>query len=659
MYRQLSQSEVSLLGRQGCTAENWENIEVSDSFSAANIRYVQFAGKMKIGELKGRLKTSAGIEKPCAIQHSYIENCVIGDRVFISNVGSLANYAIENDIVIENIGSLAVNGMSSFGNGTEIDVLNEGGGRELAIFDKLSAQIAYLLVLYRHNKALTEKLKKQISAYVANKKSAQGSIGSHSTIANTAVIENVNIGAHSTISAASKLANGTISSNQHAPVEIGNGVSAENFIVLSGSKIDNGAILQNTFVGQGCRMGKQYSAENSVFFANCEVFHGEACSIFAGPYTVSHHKASLLIAGMFSFYNAGSGTNQSNHMYKLGALHQGIVERGSKTGSFSYMLWPCRVGAFSVVMDKHAGNFDTSQLPFSYISVQDGKSVVTPAMNLFTVGTARDSRKWPSRDRRNDPEKADLITFDLFNPRTIQKMMEGAEILDTLNESTPKTKEYATHKGIHINRLMLRTSRRYYELAIRVHLVHVLLERLKAAELKSMAEIRNLLEPEKPANRHQWIDVAGMIADKETIEEVIDDIVSEKLNSVDETLARFTQIHNEYNERAYAWYVSAFKKVLNIDVAEISKDHLLGLIANFKEDAVKFNKMVLKDAEKEFDQLSRIGFGIDGNEDEIRADFESIRGSYNTNSFVTDLNNKNASIETFCDNMLAKIGKAD
>jgi len=69
-------------------------------------------------------------------------------------------------------------------------------------------------------------------------------------------------------------------------------------------------ILDGCFVGQSVKLGKQYSAENSAFFANCEGFHGEACSIFAGPYTVTHHKSTLLIAGLFSFFNAGSGTTK-------------------------------------------------------------------------------------------------------------------------------------------------------------------------------------------------------------------------------------------------------------------------------------------------------------------------------------------------------------
>jgi hypothetical protein len=121
-------------------------------------------------------------------------------------------------------------------------------------------------------------------------------------------------------------------------------VQAEDFIIGEGSTVDGGAIVSKSFVGQGCQIGKQFSSEGSAFFANCEGFHGEACSVFAGPYTVTHHKSTLLIAGMFSFYNAGSGTNQSNHLYKLGPLHEGKLERGCKTGSFSYMMWPCRVG---------------------------------------------------------------------------------------------------------------------------------------------------------------------------------------------------------------------------------------------------------------------------------------------------------------------------
>ena len=252
---------------------------------------------------------------------------------------------------------LAVRGHSSFGNGKEIEVLNEGGGRELMLFDKLNAQLAFMLVFYRHESALINAINNMIQEYSIMRTSETGNIGKGTVIMNTGTISNVEIGEYVTIRGTTLLENGTVVSNGYAPVVIGEGVIARNFIVQSGSTVDGAALLENCFVGQSVEMGKQFSAENSVFFANSEAFHGEAVSVFAGPYTVSHHKSTLLIAGMFSFFNGGSGTNQSNHMYKLGPVHQGIVERGSKTGSFAYMLWPSRIGAFTVVDGKEHGTF--------------------------------------------------------------------------------------------------------------------------------------------------------------------------------------------------------------------------------------------------------------------------------------------------------------
>ena len=53
----------------------------------------------------------------------------------LANIASLANYTIADDVIIENVGTLKVVGSTSFGNGVEIDVLNEAGGRTLKIFD--------------------------------------------------------------------------------------------------------------------------------------------------------------------------------------------------------------------------------------------------------------------------------------------------------------------------------------------------------------------------------------------------------------------------------------------------------------------------------------------------------------------------------------------
>ncbi|GAH48502.1 unnamed protein product, partial [marine sediment metagenome] len=278
-----------------------------------------------------------------------------------------------------------VSGESGFGNGTRIHVLNEAGGRPLILFDRLSAQIAYLLVLYRYQPELIDRLEALIEEYVKTRVSGRATLGRGCRVDNCTRITNVEIGPRAEVSGVLTLTEGTIRSCAEDPARVGEGTVASHFILLSGARVGSGVLLDSCFVGQGVRLDKQFSAKDSAFFANCEGYHSEVVSVFAGPYTVTHHKSTLLIAGMFSFFNAGSGTNQSNHMYKLGPVHQGVLERGCKTGSSSYLLWPCRIGPFTTVTGKHNANFDSGIFPFSNIAEKEGKSVLTPAVNLLNV----------------------------------------------------------------------------------------------------------------------------------------------------------------------------------------------------------------------------------------------------------------------------------
>ena len=218
-----------------------------------------------------------------------------------------------------------------------------------------------------------------VDEYAESQKSAIGTIGSHVFIRNTRYLCDVRIGDHAVISGVNRLRNGSVNSNEAAPVTISHGVIMDDFIVSSGSYITDNTSMSRCFVGQACHFGHSYSASDSLFFSNCQGENGEACAIFAGPFTVTHHKSTLLIAGNFSFMNAGSGSNQSNHMYKLGPIHQGILERGAKTSSDSYILWPSRVGAFSLVMGRHVTHSDTTL----NVKAETLMALNGPVMNLI------------------------------------------------------------------------------------------------------------------------------------------------------------------------------------------------------------------------------------------------------------------------------------
>ncbi len=341
---------------------------------------------------------------------------------------------------------------------------------------------------------------------------------------------------------------------------------------------------------------------------------------------------------MYSFYNAGSGTNQSNHMYKLGPVHQGILERGSKTGSFAYLLWPCRIGAYSVVMGKNLASFDTSDLPFSYITVEQERSMLTPGMNLFTVGTRRDSEKWPKRDKRKDPEKHDLINFDFLSPYIVQRVVRGLDVLLELYEKAAKKQETVFYKGIRIKRLMLKSTRKYYDMALHIFLGNQILARLEdGGEINSMESLRKALTPISHDKPGKWLDLAGMVASESSVQDLLADVRSGSVGSLEEVLSGLKHIHGSYESEVWDWTAGLLAERLGIDVEKISAEQLLELINRWESETIKLDKMILMDASKEFDESSRIGFGIDGDDTVRGADFEAVRGKAEENKFITGI----------------------
>ncbi len=637
-WRALSADQIAQLSQQGCTCTDWSRVQVADGFCADRVRTTQLSGEIRLGVFEKEVSFFGGVAKPAGISHATLHNCTIGDNVYISAVRNyIANYVIEDDAVIANIDLLAVEGESSFGNGTEVSVVNEAGGREVPIYDHLSAHTAYVLVFYRHRPKVIERLKAMIDGYAASVRSNRGLVARGARIINSRLLKNVRIGPAAVIEGVNRLENGSVNSCVEDPVYIGPGVYAENFIACSGSQITDGTIISHCFVGQGCVLAKEYSAENSVFFANCGGFHGEACAIFAGPYTVTHHKSTLLIAGLFSFLNAGSGTNQSNHMYKLGPVHQGIVERGSKTGSDSYMLWPAKVGAFTVVMGRHYRNSDTSDLPFSYLIEHEDESVLAPGVNLRSVGTVRDARKWPQRDRRKDPTKLDHINFKLLSPYTIQKMINGRDLLLKLKAAAGPTSDYFIYHSVKIPKASLERGVLLYELGIDKFLGNCLLARLENRQFQDVEELRAALRPDTPVGRGKWIDLAGMFAPEEAVHQLLREIEGGEVRSLEDLDARFRAMHESYRPYEWTWVVDVLQKQLNRTVAELTAADIVELTTRWKKAVVDLDRRLHEDARKEFAATAQTGYGLDGDNETKQSDFAAVRGAFEADGFVAEI----------------------
>lgn len=475
-YRNLTLNEVAELEEQGCRSTSWSQVWVADDFTTDNIRNSRFDGEVHLG----------------------------------------------SNLRIENVGMIRTTDGATFGEDNLISVMNEAGDGNVVMFSGLTSQLASMMISNVENKTLFAKLREMITEYVSSKRNTCTTIGDNVTITDCRELTNVIIGDDCELCGASRLIDCTLTPTPEASIYIGDDVICENVIAQAGATIVDGARLYDTFVGEACHIGRGFTSENSLFFANSHMDNGESCAALCGPFAVSHHKSSLLIGGEYSFYNAGSGTNFSNHAYKMGPIHYGTMERGAKTASSAHILWPAHIGAFSMAMNKIQSHPDTSLLPFSYV-IGDGRNTrVVPGLNLCTVGTYRDVMKWPKRDKRPVSGRRSLIRFDWLSPYVIERVKEGVKYLEKLQDEQGYDAEEYIGNGFTISASALRRGLQCYDLALRMY--------------------------GNANSTDGWTDLLGLLAPVDAVEQMEEDILSGDIADIATLENRFRDIYDSYEQ---------------------------------------------------------------------------------------------------------------
>ena len=637
-YRPLTEAEIAALKDHANSADDWAQVWVKEDFVPKYILNTHFSGWVRLGLFEKTFDLPGGISKHSGLYYTYLHNVEVGDNCCIEHVNNyIANYTIGEETFISNVDTILVQGETTFGNGVEVSVLNETGGREVLSYDQLSAHEAYFMAMYRHRPELIQRLRQLIMSYIDGLRSSHGTIGSHAHITDVGNITNVKIGDYAEIVGTRRLYNGSVNSVREAPVTLGYSVICTDFIISSGSRVESGTALSRCFVGQACTLAHGYSASDSLFFSNCHGENGEACAIFAGPFTVTHHKSTLLIASQFSFMNAGSGSNQSNHMYKLGPIHQGIMERGAKTSSDSYILWPARIGAFSLVMGRHTTHPDLANLPFSYLIESCDKTFLIPGVNLKSVGTIRDAQKWPRRDARTDPHRLDQINYNLLSPYTIQKMINGRQILEQLQWVAGMTSEIYSYQSAKIKASSLRKGIHYYDLAIHKFLGNSLIKRLEGLACTSIDAVRSALRPTTTIGLGDWVDLSGLIAPKAEVLRLVEAIESGAIHEVGEIHETLSDLHHHYYEYEWTWAYDKIKTYYGLDLEGATASEIAQLVERWRSSVVELDREVYADAKKEFSLSAMTGFGADGDEVQQARDFEEVRGAFDSNPYVSSI----------------------
>lgn len=578
--RTLTVDEIARLERAGCTASDWSLITVAEDFDASCMRDVEFHGRVVLGVYEKSVEVEPGLKRPSGIRGAVLSDVTVGDNCLIENIGChICRYDIGDDCYISNIGLLSADEAGTFGTGNTISVMNEAGAGNIVVYGSLTSNVAALMVS-TGSEALLAAARRQAEA----ERPQRGWIGCGVKIINTREIVNTSVGRNAEISGASRLSDCMINGSGETGVYIGSDVICENTVIADGASLTDGARVYNCYVGEACHIGRGFTAESSVFFANSYMDNGEACAAFCGPFSVSHHKSTLLIGGMYSFYNAGSGTNYSNHAYKIGPVHYGSLLRGSKTASSTHLLWPAEIGAFSVCLGKIHDHPDTSALPFSYVFGSEEGTIVVPAANAATAGIYRDMSKWAKRDKRPKADRHDIVNIDRFSPYVMQYVFEGKWLLERLTNEDETREGECTVNGVRIRKSSIAKGIKRYDTLAKMFFADAL-------------RVYGTMLPGCVAGTGRWVDLGGMLAPESEVQRLIDEVDAGEVTEMAVVEARLSDMHDGYDEYRRSYVYTTALRYFGLD--GLTAEDISRIVTAGTSAEAAWKADIAKDAEKE------------------------------------------------------------
>ena len=309
-------------------------------------------------------------------------------------------------------------------------------------------------------------------------------------------------------------------------------------------------------------------------------------------------------------------------------------------------------------MGRHYRHSDTTDFPFSYLIEEKDESWLVPGINLQSIGTIRDSQKWPKRDRRKDPNLLDLINFNLLSPYTIQKMIAGRAILLELLNASGETAPFYSYHGMIIKNSALVRGIYLYEKAIWKFLGNSMITRIQHKNITSIDDIHDTLRKDTPMGSGcRWLDLTGMICPADAINQLLDAIENGGVHSLEEINASIRSIHENYYTYEWSWASDVIEEFYGTSVKDFTPKDVIEITKLWMKAVLDIDKLLYEDAGKEFSLIKQTGFGVDGDRTVQQLDFDNVRGEFETHAEVSSIRDHMAKKEALGKDVISKMEK--
>jgi hypothetical protein len=436
--RTLSAIEIEQLESHGSIADDWTRLRVADGFLPARVRHCTFHGDVVLGRFTQRVRFAPGLELPTGIYHSTLANCVVGHETLVRNVGLLLNYVIAGAAIISDCGSVTCDAATSFGNGQELSVAIETGGRDLAVFAEIDVELARIAARTRSQPDALKRYADSVAEYSSRCKSARGIVETKADLRHTPVVRNTYVGPHVQINAATIVADSTLLSSNEEPVHINSGACVARSLLQWGSHAATMAIVDSSVLTEHSHVERHGKVTASIVGPNSGVAEGEVTACLLGPFVGFHHQA-LLIAAFWpeGKGNVGYGANVgSNHTSKApdqefwpgeGAFF-GLGVNIKYPADFSRAPYTIIASGVTTLPQRITFPFSLINRPgASMPEISPAYNEIMPAWvlidNMFTL--KRNEGKYKARNRA----KRTAFDFDVFRPEIVDLMIDASQRL--------------------------------------------------------------------------------------------------------------------------------------------------------------------------------------------------------------------------------------
>lgn len=438
----LTQEQISQLERNGNSAGDWSKVKVAEGFDPDRVRNCRFLGEVALGRFQGTISLG-GAELPSGVYDSVIVDSYIGNDALVQDVKLLSRYVVRSEAAVVGCGTVFTEPGTSFGNGEELPIAIETGGREVLTYAEMDVDVAETIASSRGDKELLSAYEEAVGEYVEKARSDYGVIEKGAKVLNTGRVEGVYVGPYAVIDNARTVRNVTILSNEDESVEISDGAYVVSSIVQWGCEVTSMAIVDTSVLTEHSHVERHGKVIESLIGPNTGVAEGEVTASLLGPFVGFHHQALLIAA----FWPEGKG----NVAYgaNIGSNHTSRAP--------DQEIWPGEGTFFGLGVNiKFPSNFTEApysifatgvtalpqriSFPFSLINtpavvypgISPGYNEIIPAYvlrdNLFAL--KRNEGKFKARNKARRTK----FVFSVFRKDIVDLMINARRLLQDVKE---------------------------------------------------------------------------------------------------------------------------------------------------------------------------------------------------------------------------------